>query len=138
MTQIEQIKAEIERRMANNHQDATESGSGAFYEDKELLSFIDSLPEEGIEDLEEEVREYIANNGYDGLDTEMEVQSIASYFANWQRENLMKEAIELKVKVDAGGYPYIDVTELYDYDKNIPLAKAGDKVKIIIIKEDEQ
>jgi hypothetical protein len=40
------------------------------------------------------------------------------------------------VKVDAGGYPYIPQIELYDYDKDIPLAKEGEKVKVIVIKED--
>jgi hypothetical protein len=36
---------------------------------------------------------------------------------------MLNNAIEREVKVDAGGYPYIDVTELYDYDKDKPLAK---------------
>ena len=42
MTQIEQIKAEIERRMYENQQDYSEEGAGAFYEDRQLLSFINS------------------------------------------------------------------------------------------------
>ena len=45
------------------------------------------------------------------------------------------DAIEREVKVDAGGYPYIDATELYDYDNDKPLAKAGDKVKVLIVKD---
>lgn len=40
---------------------------------------------------------------------------------------------ECEVKVDAGGYPYIPQIELYDYEKDIPLAKVGDKVKVIIV-----
>lgn len=40
------------------------------------------------------------------------------------------------VKEDACGYPYIPVIELYDYDNDVPLAKKGDKVKVIIIKEE--
>ncbi len=53
------------------------------------------------------------------------------------REQMMKEAIERTVKIDAGGYPYIDCDgiELYDYDKDVPLAKEGKKVKVIVIKE---
>lgn len=43
------------------------------------------------------------------------------------------DAIEIEVKEDAGGYPYIDAIELYDYDKDIPLAKKGDKVNVIIM-----
>lgn len=44
-----------------------------------------------------------------------------------------KITVEREVKIDAGGYPYIDATELYDYEKDVPLAKAGDKVKVIIM-----
>lgn len=54
-------------------------------------------------------------------------------------ENRLKSyVIERTVKVDAGGYPYIDCQsiELYDYDKDKPLAKEGQKVKVIIILED--
>lgn len=43
--------------------------------------------------------------------------------------------IEREVKIDAGGYPYIPQIELYDYEKDIPLAKEGEKVKVIVIKE---
>lgn len=59
------------------------------------------------------------------------------YGMNLQKEHLMATAVDAVVKVDAGGYPYIDRTiELYDYDKDIPLAKKGDKYKVILIKED--
>ena len=53
------------------------------------------------------------------------------------KEQLMKNAIDAVVKIDAGGYPYVDTTiELYDYDKDIPLAKVDDKYKVVLIKED--
>lgn len=43
---------------------------------------------------------------------------------------------EVEVKEDAGGYPYIDKHfELYDYDKDEPLFKAGDKVVVQIRKK---
>ena len=58
--------------------------------------------------------------------------------AKWQITKLMKDATEAVVAIDSGGYPYIDKTiELYDYDKDVPLAKKGDKYKVILIKEDE-
>ena len=58
--------------------------------------------------------------------------------AQWQKNLLLQNAIDATVFEDAGGYPYVNKTiELYDYDKDIPLAKAGDKVKIIVIKEDQ-
>ena len=52
------------------------------------------------------------------------------------KEQMMAKAIDVEVKVDAGGYPYIPQMELYDYDKDIPLAKEGDKYKVILIKEE--
>ena len=45
------------------------------------------------------------------------------------------DAIEREGKEDAGGYPYIEATELYDYDNDKPLAKAGDRVKVVFIKD---
>lgn len=57
--------------------------------------------------------------------------------AKWQKQQLLAKAVDAVVKIDAGGYPYVDRTiELYDYDKDIPLAKRGDKVKILVIKEE--
>ena len=56
--------------------------------------------------------------------------------ADWKERQMIKDAIEVEVKIDAGGYPYIPIIELYDYDKDVPLAKDGDKVKVILVKED--
>ena len=50
-------------------------------------------------------------------------------------EEMMAKAIDVEMKIDAGGYPYIPQIELYDYDKDVPLAKEGDKYKVILIKE---
>lgn len=52
------------------------------------------------------------------------------------KEQMMKDAFKCKVKVDAGGYPYIPQMELYDYDKDIPLAKEGDRYKVVLIKDE--
>lgn len=52
------------------------------------------------------------------------------------KEQMMAKAVDIEVKVDAGGYPYIPQIELYDYCEDIPLAKEGDKYKVILIKED--
>lgn len=52
------------------------------------------------------------------------------------KEQMMVKAVEATVHIDAGGYPYIPQMELYDYDKDIPLAKEGDKYKVVLIKEE--
>lgn len=67
---------------------------------------------------------------YDGYRTAL--LAISDY-----EQQMMAKAVDVEIKVDAGGYPYVDrVVELYDYDKDIPLAKEGDKYKVILIKED--
>lgn len=90
------------------------------------------------EELEEKAKRYATEgdeiSGLYIIDEEVEAFKAG---AQWQRQQLMKNAIERKVQIDAGGYPYIDVNvELYDYDKDIPLAKEGDKVMVNVIKED--
>lgn len=52
------------------------------------------------------------------------------------RQQMMEDAIDVEVMVDAGGYPYIPQMELYNYDNDVPLAKEGDKYKVVLIKED--
>jgi len=51
------------------------------------------------------------------------------------KQQMMKDAVDATVHFDAGGYPYIPQMELYDYDKDESLAKEGDRVKVVVIKE---
>ncbi len=116
----------------------------------DLLTYIDSLSEEPTsEDLVEASKEWLrpqldksyANYGevkimelthFDGY----AMLDAIEFGAKWQKEKTMKDAIEREVQTDAGGYPYIDINvELYDYDNDVPLAKKGDKYKIVLIKE---
>ena len=60
---------------------------------------------------------------------------IAVRVAKWQMAQMVKDVTDVTVHVEAGGYPYIPQMELYDYDKDIPLAKEGDKYKVVLIKE---
>ena len=92
---------------------------------------IDSLQEEPItEDLNEAATKY-------AQDKYMPVQTAEAFRAGYNKcwQEMMNSAIEREVKEDAGGYPYIDATELYDYNNDKPLAKAGDKVKVLIVKD---
>lgn len=62
---------------------------------------------------------------------------IAVRMARWQKKQMMNEAVEQEIKVDAGGYPYISCNiEFYDYKNDKPLANKGDKVKVLVLKED--
>lgn len=96
-------------------------------------------------DLEKEIEKFLASEdstSYDNAGTYKvsykDPTKIARHFANWQKEQMLKGAVERTVKIDSGGYPYIDITaELYDYEHDVPLAKEGELVKIIIIPEKE-
>lgn len=102
------------------------------------LRFIDCLIPD-CEDLEKAAEDYLKKNwDVDNIyeEDDLDIRKTFKAGAIWQREQMIANAAEREVKVDAGGYPYIDATELYDYVSEEPLAKAGDKVKVIIVKED--
>ena len=114
-----------------------------------IIPWINDLPKEPVSEdfkiaLEKKVREaqdwtYIEEEGCEcPLSEEFgayDLEEFARWGANWQITKLVEEAGEHEVKVDAGGYPYIPQIELYDYIKDSPLAKEGDKYKVILIKE---
>ena len=105
----------------------------AFDKALELLtsSIVDPHPESSInKNIEEEVEKYIKENGFDGLDTIEEVKYIARYFANWQKEQIKKTAIE--AYVDQVEYPGSTWIQLSENPKDL---KDGDDIKIYIIKE---
>lgn len=96
-----------------------------------LDAYIDSLQGEPVS---EELEKAAYHNCIDRLSKE----SIEDFKAGakWKEQQMMKDATDVTVHVDAGGYPYIPQMELYDYDNDVPLAKEGDKYKVILIKED--
>ena len=94
-------------------------------------SIVDPHPESSInKNIEEEVEKYIKENGFDGLATIEEVKYIARYFANWQKEQIKKTAIE--AYVDQLEYPGSTWIQLSENPKDL---KDGDDIKIYIIKE---
>jgi hypothetical protein len=105
-----------------------------------IKDFINTLEVKEV-DLENEIKQYIDNHRdveVGKADTQFncyDMEEIARYFTNWQKEQLMKNAIDVTVHIEAGNYPYIPQMELYDYDKDVPLAKEGDKYKVVLIKE---
>ena len=150
MTDKEKIKTEIARLMTELIQEK-EKGYGSDADDacilelQNVLTFIESLQEEPVSmDLEDEIAKFNSNyfpetdNGLNiGMRKELRtiVGNAIKNGVQWKEQQMMQNAIEREVKVDADGYPYIDATELYDYDNDKPLAKAGDKVKVLIIKQ---
>ena len=87
------------------------------------------------EELYTVAKEY-ANNITDKIGYRLQLRRAVCFGANWKEQQLMAKAVDATVHLDAGGYPYIPQMELYDYDKDIPLAKEGDKYNVILIKKD--
>jgi hypothetical protein len=136
------VVAELEsKRKYSQHlgDNAINSSMQQFYDGMkqgcvDILSSINTLEVKEVgepsNDLEEAATKY-------AQDKYMPVQTAEAFRAGYNkcRQEMMNSAIEREVKVDAGGYPYIDATELYDYENDRPLAKAGDKVKVVFIKD---
>lgn len=148
MTQIETIIAEIERLTEVTGYSLSEYENGrrsAMYDiRKQLIEYINSLPaEQPGEELEEAADIYANKQG-------LELKPFARMFfiagAQWQKEQIMKGlCLETKVYRDEEGdgidtpiesWLALENNEITNLP-NIGL-KDGDKVKVIIVKEDEQ
>lgn len=153
MTDKQKIKAEVERIKEENSigLSAYDSGfcNGVGETCEKLISFINSLPEElGFgceanfttkEELEKEFNRFLDNvEGTPRMwhsDEQMEwALDIARHFANWQKEQMMKKAVEATVCEMSEQHGRMvcawfgcKTEEYYDLD---------DEVKVIIIKED--
>ena len=119
-----------------------------------ILAFIDTLPGEPLsEDMEVEFGSYLQRvfkvrkegNVYKTNSLKIspyDLMNLACYFANWQKEQMMKEAIVLHDELvmcynngkPTGLSPY---EEWWSNEEVQSRFKDGDKVKIIIIKEEQ-
>lgn len=68
-------------------------------------------------------------------DTGLEAAFIAG--AQWQKEQMMKDAVECVVYAGMKGNKWI-VSYIGNYESMVKACKVGDKVRIIIVKEDER
>ena len=85
---------------------------------------------------EEYVKHYASGKGgYVSVPIDIALRVI-EHAKQEMKQQMMKGATDVIVHIDAGGYPYIPQMELYDYDKDEPLAKEGDKYKVVLIKEE--
>jgi len=110
----------------------------------ELFAFINSLPEDPVsEDLEEaakqnQIKYVFDNNVKEIILAELKYIGVSNFKdgANWQKEQMMKDASVRSVHIGEDSCPFIRRYELaYDIKKQIPDIKEGDKVRVIIIKE---
>jgi hypothetical protein len=97
------------------------------------------LGEEPVsEDLEEEIARW--EESFKHRPASMDYKETARHFANWQKQQMMKEAIsgEVKEGLAVGDLGWEDSgwieTDTFRIEKYA--LKANDKVKLIIVKED--
>lgn len=138
MTNKELIKQDIKRRISNleklgdrEHIKKYFAEQFRFIEVYEgLIKFIDSLPEEHNEDLEEAAKRYATEgdeiNGLYIIDEEVDAFKAG---AEWQKQQMMKDAVEGIV----GGYTNIPAFINLEIEHK-PNVKVGDKVKIVVLK----
>lgn len=141
MTQVEKIKAEIEKLrdyqiscIKSNYRLTGKPEENIILECNKLLSFINSMQAESVSEDLEEACEQLAENA-----RKHKAETLSPFFspidykqgvidgANWQKEQMLKDAADANVSF---GQPVL-------LAKSIPtnVAKDGDKVKLIIIKE---
>lgn len=147
MNDIQKIKAKIEKLKSEYNKESdfrTVRGDTAREVLDKLLSFIDTITEEHNEDLEEEIErcwKEMFPNGWSDYTlltlTYEEHKAFAHHFAEWQKQQMMKDAVEGTVKYEIGSAEIPQCDRRYQVLSDptpIANAKLGDKVKIIILK----
>ncbi len=142
MNIIEQIKAEIERRIKEN--EVLPHRHIRLDEDKQLLSFITTLQkEQSSEDLEKEIGKYLVANFTNDEDVETpflerrfafwkdDLLRFAKHIAEWQKTKMMEGSFTTIMQTDDLGDRVPTLPDMAQYGY-----KEGDKVKVIIVNED--
>lgn len=143
MDELQKIIAMIERQMYDYNLKADIGSTGEVFDEKiedakyqvckEILSFVKSLQKESVNDDLEKVAENYANKhsvllGFDcdsePIQTGTDIKNAVIYGAQWQKQQMMKDAVEATIPIH--GQIWIENNTKY---------KAGEKVKIITIKE---
>lgn len=168
MSNIDKIRQEIERRKKENMYNELPITVGRYYEDRDLLSFLDTLPEQPVEGLKEAACDYLDNhkpltryNWGDLMDafiagaewqkkqmgeqarkelakTDITLADLVAFDEGCkigrrlERQDLLKDAVEGYVNYyeDSGGILMAEAQVGCPYHN-------GDKVKIVIVKEEE-
>ena len=154
MTTKELIRREIERRKV----DALDKGF-TFVPTalQDLLSFLDTLPDEPVTDChdlteaaEKSARQYYVDGGYSPFPNIETASHIAGFKAGaeWQKRKMMEGAVEgevcgrcyghLNIRFADGVYKYLEPKNISHIPADVLKYNIGDKVKIIIVKEDER
>lgn len=150
MTDKERILAKIELLLdETNYEPYTDEVFGRIQSLRELKSYIDSLQEESVsEDLEEAVDSYTrkvlerTNCLIGNQPVGEEISKAVKFGAKWQKEQMMAKGVDGVVhhfeKCGVASVHYKDPTGVpMSYFISPKGLVAGDKVKVIAIKEEE-
>ena len=158
--EIEKLKTQNETYLDKEYAESTKwYKHGAYDACNAILSFIDSLPEEHNEDLEEAAKEWAENHFQDFIETEDDPGYWYSRFgfiagAEWQKqrdqetielaedhamlagmnkmkEEMMKDAVEGRVQCGYGDGNKLSIKAMLPQDSDL---KYADKVKVLILK----
>jgi len=100
----------------------------------EVFKLLDSLKFQPVcEELEEEMERFMSNltekKGVFPPLTRLGFRAIVRHFAQWQKEQMMKEAVEgVVISISDNGWESIRISK--------KIHECGDKVKLIFIKEE--
>ncbi len=150
MTNIEKIRQEIERRRLHFNKEAekyqalnngySQNCYGARDALRDLENFIDSLSEEPDKSLDEAAEkssaQYYVDAGYSPFPN-VETAAHKSGFiagAEWQMKQILKEAVEGEIQMRYSGCLCAKTIRAINEDK----FKFGDKVRVIIVKEEKK
>lgn len=134
---VQKIREEVERLKSNLMYGACSSQIAMETRCKEeayneVLAILDTMQEEpASKDLEGEVAAFLDQYTYPR--EEVDFSSFARHIAQWQKQQMMKEVIVGRFTFNPN-YPDNDHIVI-DKDE-LPKYKLGDKVKLIVIKED--
>ena len=132
MNTIEQIKAEVERRIKEDYSSGDERDETAQGVCASLLSFLDTLKEQPVcEGLEEEIYNY-ANTIAEGTPLFEIIPQTARHFAKWQKEQMMMRAYTSSV-AELNGMLYFSMP-FSMYHRHKEIIDSG--IVKLIIKED--
>ena len=136
MTTIEKIRADIKNCISAIYETAhdlrmqklSERMQGELNAYEDVLSFLDTLEELVCEELGKEAVSYCFDNG---LNLSPRVATdFARHFANWQKEQMMKEAVECETVCVKDRL--LAVLPVKEFQWTI-----GDKVRIIILPKED-
>lgn len=132
MDKIARLRQEIERRYAE-YRAKMKTDDFTYYEGMAdaldlFEQFLDTLSEESDKSLEEEIERYLPQIPEEPNNEELRV--FARHFAQWQKQQMLKDAVEVTVQSPLLGPPMVCCIASGCSD--------GDKVRIVVLKGEEE